>query len=115
MTTAVIDLRKQSKWTGERVARLGYLVGLGWNAEKIAGDPLIKATVNNTYRQAQRFGLSFRAAVKASPIGLPESTFAPFEVAATKRGMGRETLMRLLLTTIASEPTLIDNILDDGR
>lgn len=37
-----------------------------------------------------------------------------FEVAATKRGIDSENLIRLLLLEIAGDPNLLDNILDDG-
>jgi hypothetical protein len=98
------------RWTGERIARLGFLIGLGWDAGHVAEDPIIASTTNNVHRQAQRFGLSFRAAesLLVSPV-----LAAKFEMAAEKRGMTREALIRCLLFEIATEPNLIDNILDD--
>jgi hypothetical protein len=37
-----------------------------------------------------------------------------FEAAAEKRSLTREAMIKLLLLEVASEPYLIDNILDDG-
>ena len=50
--TVTTEIRK-SRWTGERIARLGFLLGLGWDAKRIAEDPIISSTPNNVHRQAQ--------------------------------------------------------------
>lgn len=107
------EIRK-SRWTGERIARLGFLLGLGWDAKRIAEDPIIGSTPNNMHRQAQRFGLAFRAAAAAMSLRLPADAAIPFEQAAAKRGLTREAMIRLLLLEVAADPNLIDNILDDG-
>ena len=49
----------------------GFLLGLGWDAKRIANDPIIASTPNNVHRQAQRFGLAFRAAAAALSLRLP--------------------------------------------
>lgn len=104
----------KSRWTGERIARLGFLLGLGWDAKKIAEDPIISSTPNNVHRQAQRFGLAFRAAAAAMSLRLPSEAASRFEAAAAKRSLTREAMIKLLLLEVASDPHLIDNILDDG-
>ena len=111
--TVATEIHK-SRWTGERIARLGFLLGLGWDAKHIAEDPIINSTPNNVHRQAQRFGLAFRAAAAAMWLRLPPDASSRFELAAEKRSMTREAMIRLLLLQVASEPHLIDNILDDG-
>lgn len=111
--TITTEIRK-SRWTGERIARLGFLLGLGWDAKRIAEDPIISSTPNNVYRQAQRFGLAFRAAAAAMSLRLTPDANTQFEAAAEKRGLTREAMIKLLLLEVASEPYLIDNILDDG-
>ena len=111
--TVTTEIRK-SRWTGERIARLGFLLGLGWDAKRIAEDPLITSTPNNVHRQAQRFGLAFRAAAAAMALRLPPEAASHFDAAAAKRGLTREAMIRLLLLEIAAEPNLLDNILDDG-
>jgi hypothetical protein len=100
-------------WSAERVARLGFLVGQGFAAKRIAEDPLIASTPNNVHRQAQRFGLAFRDAM-AMALRLPPDAAARYDTAAEKRGLTREALIRLLVMTAAAEPNLLDNILDDG-
>ncbi len=105
--------KRKTTWTTERVARLGFLVGQGFAAKRIADDPLIASTPNNVHRQAQRFGLAFRDS-KGAALRLPPEAAARFDAAAEKRGVTREALIRLLLVTAGAEPNLLDNILDDG-
>lgn len=99
--------RQARSWTGERIGRLGFLMGLGWDAKRIADDPIITSTPNNVYRQAQRCGLAFHMADR-----LPHDASVFFEAAAAKRSLTREALIRLLLLEIAGDPNLLDNILD---
>jgi hypothetical protein len=107
------EIRK-ARWTGDRIARLGFLLGMGWDAKRIAEDPLIASTPNNVHRQAQRFGLAFRAAAAAVALRLPPEATHLFDSAAAKRSLTREAMIRLLLLVVAADPTLLDNILDDG-
>jgi hypothetical protein len=91
------------------------LIGLGWEAKRVAEDPLIISTPNNVHRQAQRFGLAFRAEpAPASPLRLPPEASELYDAAAAKRGLTREALIRLLLVVAAEDQMLLDNILDDG-
>ncbi len=101
------------KWTQERCALLGWLIGQGWQAEQIANHPMIHATANNVHRHAQRFGLSFRKS--ASARFMSGLAGRPFDEAAAKRGLTREGLFKIIMTVIASDPVLIDNILDDAE
>jgi len=100
----------KTRWTDERIARLGFLVGLGWSGERIAADPLIRSTTNNIHRQAQRFGLRFRAAHQTD---LKKPVRDILDSAAEKRGVTLDKLVQLILTTLAQEPNLIDSVLDD--
>jgi hypothetical protein len=104
---------EKTRWTTERIARLGFLVGQGFVAKRIADDPLIASTPNNVYRQAQRFGLRFRAVAPPS-VKLSLHAKSYFDAAAARRGITRDCLIELILSTIRSEPALLDNILDDG-
>jgi hypothetical protein len=105
----------KTRWTGERIARLGFLVGIGWDAKRIAEDPLIASTPNNVHRQAQRFGLAFRAARDIKGLHLAPTAAGVFDAAASKRSLTREAMIRLLVLTVAADPTLLDNVLDDGE
>jgi hypothetical protein len=100
------ELHAMQHWAPERIARLGFLMGLGWHGDRIANDPVIATTSNNVFRQAHRWGLSFRA-VQAS------RTADAFHAAAAKRGITDEELVSKLLQEIGADPVLIDNILDD--
>jgi hypothetical protein len=106
--------RQRSRWTGERIARLGFLMGLGWDGERISTDPIVRSTPNNIYRQAVRFGLSFRTFNSMAWALLPPEATDHYDKAAQMRGLTRESLIRLLLIEIASDQHLLDNILDDG-
>lgn len=104
------------RWLDQRIARLGFLIGLGWDVKRVAGDPIIACLPNNVYKQAQRLGLSFRET--ASMIVSLQSTHDfpadRFDKPAIKRGLTREGLVNRLLLEIVNDPILIDNILDDG-
>ncbi len=110
--TVAMEIHK-ARWTGERIARLGFLIGLGWGAKRVAADSIIASTPNNVHRQAKRFGLAFRAAA-AMALNLPPDATSHFDAAASKRSLTREALIRILLLEVAAEPNLLDNILDDG-
>lgn len=105
--------KPKTVWTATRIARLGFLIGQGFAAKRIADDPLIASTPNNVHRQAQRFGLAFREAM-AMALRLTPEAASHYDAAAEKRGLTREALIRLLVMTAAAEPNLLDNILDDG-
>ena len=36
--------KTRTRWTAERIARLGFLIGLHWDAKRVADDPLIAST-----------------------------------------------------------------------
>ena len=111
--TVAIELHR-THWTGERIARLGFLLGLGWDVKRVAEDPIIASTQNNVHRQAQRFGLGFRAAAAAIALQLPPDATSHFEAAAFKRGLTCDAMIYNLLLEVAADPSLLDNILDDG-
>lgn len=100
----------QRPWTRDRVARLGFLVGLGLDVEGIADDPGVHTTPGNVRRQANRFGLALRAAADRR---LPPNICDRLDAAATQRGLSREALIRALVVVAGSDPSLLDNILDD--
>lgn len=106
---------RPQEWTPERVARLGFLVGLGWDGARIAAD--FQTSANNTFRQASRLGLSFREATIANRDTLEGQmsglTIKTFDDAAMSRGISRTELVRRLMLEISCDPVLIDNILDD--
>lgn len=97
-------------WSGSRLARLGFLVGLGWDSRDVADDSLIASTPATVRAQARRFGLTFRA---ASGFRLPYAILSRYDAAATRRGLSRDELLHLILINAGSDDALIDNILDD--
>lgn len=105
----------RSRWTQDRVARLGYLVGLGWPAERIAKDPLINTQVSNVFKQVMRFGLSFREAKITNSNSVSSKTRSILDLEAEKRGMTPEKFIGYVINVLANEPTLLNNILDDDE
>ncbi len=97
-------------WTHDRVARLGFLVGRGLDVAGIAHDPAVDSTPGNVRRQANRFGLALR---DVADRRLPTEVRDGLDAAARRRGLSRERLIRMLLLVAGSDPTLLDNILDD--
>ena len=100
----------RTRWSAPRIARLGFLIGQGWDAKRVAGDPMITSTSTNVHRQAQRFGLAFR---DVTALRLPHDVADRFDIAADKRGVTRDGLIRSILVAAGSDAALIDNILDD--
>jgi hypothetical protein len=108
MPSLVSQARKV--WSGDRLARLGFLVGLGWSSKTIAADPVIASTPANVRAQARRLGLTLRAGQGPK---LPFAVRSRLEIAAARRGLTPEALLHLLLLNAGSDDALIDNILDD--
>jgi hypothetical protein len=85
--------RKFCRDSCNRNSQITFLLGLGWEAKRIAEDPIICSTPNNVHRQAQRFGLDFRAAAAAHSLRLPPEAATHFEEAAAKRSLTRESMI----------------------
>ena len=101
--------RSRTPWTTQRVARLGFLIGLGWTAKRIAADPLIRSTANNVYRQAHRFGLAMSDAPQGhASIRLPLSISGAYDRAAARAGMTREALVRRIVIAAGADQRLLD-------
>ena len=100
----------QRPWTRDRIARLGFLVGLGLDVEGIAHDPGVGPSPGNVRRQVSRFGLTLRV---ANERRLPPDIRRQLDSAARHRGLSRDELIHTLVLIAGSDPTLIANILDD--
>jgi hypothetical protein len=100
----------RTSWSALRLARLAFLVGAGCDSREIARDPAISATPATVRAQARRVGLTMRA---AAGFRLPYAVLSRYESAATRRGLKRDDLLRLILINAGSDDALIDNILDD--
>lgn len=105
------DPRRYSPWSPPRAARLGFLLGLGWDPHRVADDAVIASTPSAVARQAQRLGLPTEEAAFAR---MPRQVLARIDAAAAKRRLTREGLTRKLLLAAGGDEGLIDNIIDDG-
>ncbi len=99
---------KYETWTDERIALLGYLVGSGRELETIAEE--LGTTAGNVYRQAARFGLTFRA---SPSLSMSPHTYKAIQEAARRRGKDTSELVNRILKILGDDPTLIENVLDD--
>ena len=95
-------------WTGERIARLGFLAGQGWSAKKIALDPLICSTANNVYRQAHRFGIALSDGPQGQIcVRLPTGPLAVYDSGARRAQQSRDMFIRRFLIAKAADPAEI--------
>jgi len=101
--------REYGKWTEDRIATLGYMVGAGRSPEMIAEE--MGTTAGNVYRQVARFGLTFRS---APSLSMSPRTYATFRDAAVKRGIDTATLVNRVLRLMGEDRTLLVNVIDDG-
>ena len=108
--TRSISPASRRAWTGRRIARLAFLVGQGLASDLVARDPGVATTPGNVRRQANRFGLLLR---EAADRRLPADVGARLDLAASRRGLSRDRLIRTLAVAAGSDAALIDNILDD--
>jgi len=99
---------KYEIWTEDRIAQLGYMVGAGRDVETIAEE--MGTTSGNVYRQASRFGLSFRT---APGISMSTHTYRAVQAAAHRRGQETATIVNKVLRILGDDPTLLENVLDD--
>src|ERR1700752_4432858 len=101
------------RWTNERVALLGFLVGLGWDSCQISKHPSINTTPNNVHRQVQRCGLSFRNACRLNKedLKVQENIWAFYASAAKDHGVSPESVILGLLIICAKNPTIFDNVM----
>ena len=97
-------------WSEQRVARLGYLVGIGWDASRIAADPVVRSTAAEVHRLANRLGLRFRRTVDGAPLNLDGQRMAYFDREARPRRLPTEALLRKLGEAIADE-RMVDQLL----
>ncbi len=74
-------------WTGERIARLAYLVGIGKSANEISFDPLVAATPNAIYKIMSRLNLRFRDVPHSVLIRLNPVDYAALDAEADRRRM----------------------------
>lgn len=101
----------RTTWTHRRCAWLGYLIGQGWAAKRIAEDPLIRSTPNNVYRQAHRMDLTFTGPPAAAALlRLPVATSAFYERLAARHGLTRDAMIRRIVIAAASDPSLVETL-----
>ena len=97
-------------WSAPRLARLGYLVGIGWDAARIAADPIVRSSAGEVHRMTNDLGLRFRRPVEGSPLNLDGKRMAYFDASARPRRLPTEALLRKLGEAIADE-RLVDQLL----
>lgn len=97
-------------WNSKRIARLGLLVGLGWDARRISEDPIIDSTPNTVHQRIHKLELSMR---EGQSFEMTMEAQRRFDTAASKRGLTRDALVKRLVHELANDPCLLNNVLDD--
>jgi hypothetical protein len=105
--------RQRLLWNERRIARFGFLVGRGLQAEAVAQE-LPACSAATVYKHARIFGISFREAERRICLRLSLSSLAPLRPAAEARGCSVEELAARMLKVIAADPSLVNPVLDDG-
>lgn len=98
------NMGRPRKWDDERSARLGMLIGAGWECQRIAADMQISETTVRT--KASRLGLRFGDIAKLT-------NGDAFQLAAMKRRRRREDVVADVLRILDTDKNLVENILDD--
>jgi len=63
------EITMAKAWTGERLARLGYMLGKGCNAADVAADPMFYGfTENEIHRRANMLYKVFTACKKGDEV-----------------------------------------------
>lgn len=106
----------RSRWPKPRVARMAFLVGRGEDAVKVAKDPLVQSTPATVHDYVRRMGLAFADVPRGRVcLDLPVKAMAVIEMAAKRRQQTPEAFLKSVAIVCADDPTLFDNVLDDGK
>ena len=98
------------KWTPERAALLDGLLDDGWTHKMIAGHPSIESTP-----AAVALFISRRGKPRESRSAfMPAGVLNLMRPAAKARSMTRVEVATSILRVLGADPSLLDNVLDDG-
>lgn len=102
-------------WPPKRLARFGYLVGIGMGSLEIAEE--LGLSQERVWKAAERMGLKLhpkREGTVEAHVSVPFKVREHIDKCAKARGLGRSEFLRLLLHSIAEDGTdFIDNLIDD--
>ncbi len=105
---------KPKAWSNRRIARLGFLLGLGRDAKQIARDTIVNSTPGAVHKQTAELNLCFRLPVEGAPLNLSAAHMAYYDAEAKKRGLHTEHLLRQTLEIIAADRYLLGAIFEPG-
>jgi hypothetical protein len=89
---------------------------MGWTFAEIASDPFVKSTSHAVRMHLTRFGISIKEVARGSiRFNLCRESTAGIEDAAARRGVTPSELMRLVGDILGKDPSLLENVLDDGK
>ena len=94
-------------WRKERIARLGFLVGRDKSADEIATE--LETSSSSVCQQADRLGLLFRDVPNEIAVTLSPRAGKVLWV----RNCTAAELVKRILEICATEPHLLENILDE--
>ena len=101
------------RWPVNRVARAAWLAGAGKSSAEIAADTFVQSTAGSVERALNTVGLRKPEPHLRATVQLP-ADITGIEKAAKARKQTPAQLLERITATLAAEPALIDNIIDDG-
>lgn len=103
---------KWGRWSHQQRMNAAFLAGAGLTQREIADSMGVSEKAVRT--QLSKGGVVLREAAKLR-YGLPRPAMQAWRRAASARRISADGLMHYALKVLGSDPTLIDNIIDDGR
>ena len=102
---------KPQSWSKERIAKLGFLVGRGWDSKAIA--EALRVSPGAVYTCVRRLGLRFRGGSEVLVVELDPYEISALKSTAAKLNLTHVELAAKILKICAKEPDLVANILDE--
>ena len=104
----------RTRWPKKRVFRPGFLVGRGFKEDEIAVDPLVQSTPRMVRTLTNSMGHTFSEVPTGNTmIDVSRRHLAVLLIAAKRRQLTIAALIGLIVKTLAEDPVLLANVLDD--
>lgn len=105
---------KNWRWPPTRIARIGFLLGLGMSPAQIAADSFVRSTEARVRAAMLRWGLRHDGRHDGVVcIGLSHNDREAWEAEAIARGVTVSGMLRRVAGILAKDRTLFKNIIDD--
>ena len=104
----------RSRWTKPRIARAAFRAGMGHEAADIARDDLVNSHAPAVREALRRYGIAFMDRPAGNlRVEVPANALAALDAFARARRQTPEALVGVVVRILASDTTLLANVLDD--